>query len=41
MGSRNVYKDIFQPLLEDNGLTFGDPTFRGRKDKASYRQFWR
>ena len=39
--SRNVCKDICQPLLEADGLTLGGPTFRGRNDKTKYRQFWR
>ncbi len=39
--SRNVCRDICQPLLEADGLTLGGPTFRGRNDKTNYRQFWR
>lgn len=39
--SRNVCKDICQPLLEADGLTLGGPTFRGNSDKTKYRQFWR
>ncbi len=39
--SRNVCKDICKPLLEADGLTLGEPTFRGKNDKTKYRQFWR
>ena len=39
--SRNICKGICKPLLEADGLILGGPTFRGRDDKTSYRQFWR
>lgn len=39
--SRNICKGICEPLLEADGLILGGPTFRGRDDKTSYRQFWR
>lgn len=39
--SRNICKDICQPLLEADGLTLGGPMYNGRSDKTPYRQFWR
>ncbi len=39
--SRNVCTDICQPLIESAGLILGGPTFRGRRDKTPFRQFWR
>ncbi|MDE6053435.1 MAG: hypothetical protein K2G55_06695, partial [Lachnospiraceae bacterium] len=39
--SRNICKDICQPLLETDGLTLGGSKYRGRKDKTPYRLFWR
>ena len=39
--SRNVCKDICQPLLENDGLILGGPEFRGKNDKTRFRQFGR
>ena len=39
--SRNICKDICQPLLEADGLKLGGPKYNGHSDKTLYRQFWR
>ncbi|CAM5372476.1 hypothetical protein MAUB1S_06378 [Mycolicibacterium aubagnense] len=39
--SRNICSGICSPLLRENGLTIGGPTFPGGPSATQYRQFWR
>ncbi len=39
--SRNICKDICEPLITNDGLTIGGTEFAYRGNKTKFREFWR